>query len=206
MHGWKTHLLLIAIIATPLSALADCPNFYEVASDQGKAWLGMSAGGFIAGEGQSFYLECPCQLVSVTFEVVLDGLTWYGVPPLGTGDLLYCEFKTDTGVTLLSLSKALDFDVGRDWITFDFRADNFVLLPGDYMVVCFTASSRQGRLAYHQADDIYAAGVRYISENGGAGPWTPAAPTHGDLAFRVNVMGSVPTESVAWGQVKALYR
>ncbi len=206
MHGLRTYLLLIAIIAMPLAALADCPSRYEVTSDQGKAWLGMSAGGFIAGEGQSFYLECPSLLISISFEVVLDGQTWYGVPPLGMGDILYCEVRTLTDVSLISKSVELDFDIGTNWVTFDFRIDDFTLLDGDYLIACYTANTKQGRLAYHQADDVYAEGVRYISENGGAGPWTPAAPMHGDLSFEVNVLGSVPTESVAWGQVKALYR
>ncbi len=206
MHGWKTHLLLIAIIAAPLTTLADCPNVYEVASDQGKAWLGMSAGGFIAGEGQSFHLDCPSLLVSVAFEVVLDGQAWYGVPPLGAGDLLYCEVRTTGGIALISQSKALDFDIGSEWIIFDFRNESLELLDGDYIVACYTAHARQGRLAYHQAEDIYSEGIRYISENGGAGPWTPVAPTHGDLAFQVDVLGSVPADAITWGEVKALYK
>lgn len=206
MHAWKTHLLLIAIIAAPLSASADCPNVYEVASDQGKAWLGMSAGGFIAGEGQSFRLDCPSLLVSIAFEVILDGQTWYGVPPLGAGDILYCELRTVSGVTLLTQSKALEFDIGTEWMTFDFRSESFELLEGDYVVACYTAHARQGRLAYHQVEDIYGEGVRYISENGGAGPWNAISPTHGDLAFQVDVLGSVPAEAHTWSEVKAIYR
>jgi len=206
MHAWKTHLLLIAILAAPLTVLANCPDIYEVPSDQGKAWLGLCAGGFIAGEGQSFHLECSSLLVTVSFEIILDGQNWYGVPPLGAGDMLYCEIRTLSGVTLLSTSRMLDFDVGQRWIIFDFSGHSFELIQGDYLIACYPAFAKQARLAYHQSSDLYSEGIRYISENGGAGPWLPADPVHGDLAFQVIALGTVPAESAAWGQVKALYR
>ncbi len=206
MQGWRSYLLLIAMITIPLSALASCPDRYEVLGDEGKAWLGMNAGGFIAGEGQSFYLECACQVVTVQFELILDGLTWYGVPPLGSGDILFGEIKLATGLTIATQSIVLDFDEGRRWITFDFSTDNLDLGAGEYIITCYVASAKQARMSYHQAEDIYAEGIRYISSNGGAGPWTPAAPENGDLAFRVNPLGYVPNAAHSWGQVKALYR
>ncbi|MBC8423627.1 hypothetical protein H8E07_05850 [bacterium] len=206
MHAWRTISLLIATIAIPLVVLADCPNQYEVLGDEGKAWLGMNAGGFVAGEGQSFNLECTSEILSVEFLLILDGLTWYGVPPLGTGDILYGEIMTTNGLTLATESITLDFDEGIQWITFDFTSHELELVGGEYLITCHPANAKQARMSYHQAEDIYGGGLRYISSNGGAGPWTPAAAEHGDLAFRVNTPGTVATESLQWGRVKTLYR
>jgi hypothetical protein len=206
MHAWRTVPLLIATIAIPLVVMADCPSQYEVLGDEGKAWLGMNAGGFIAGEGQSFVLECTDEVISVEFQLILDGLTWYGVAPLGAGDILYCSIKTITGVDMATEMITLDFDVGTQWITFDFTSHGLELYGNQYLITCHPANAKQARMAYHQSEDIYGGGLRYISSNGGAGPWTPAAPEHGDLAFRVNTPGLVANEARQWGQVKSLYR
>jgi len=205
MHAWRPIVLLIAMIAIPLVALADCPSRYEVLGDEGKAWLGMNAGGFMAGEGQSFTLDCTSEVHSVEFLMILDGLTWYGVQPLGTGDILYGAIMTTSGLTLATETITLDFDEGTRWITFDFSSHELELFGGEYLIACYPANAKQARMSYHQAEDIYGAGLRYISSNGGAGPWTPAAPEHGDLAFRVNMPGFVANEPLQWGQVKSLY-
>lgn len=206
MQALKPYLALIAVLAAPLAVWAQCPDQYEVVGDDGQAWLGMNAGGFIAGEGQSFEAECAGQVTLVRMELILDGQTWYGVPPLGTGDILYCDFMTTTGAVLATKSIVLDFDVGTRMISFDFADAGLDILAGDYLIACYPAAAKQARMGYHQADDIYAEGIRYISSNGGAGPWDPALPEHGDLAFRVNMNGFIPAEAHSWGQVKSLYR
>lgn len=206
MHGLRPYLAMFALLAAPLAVLAQCPNFYEVEGDAGKAWLGMNAGGFIAGEGQTFQTTCAGQITQVRFDLILDGLTWYGVPPLASGDVIVCEIMTPSGFSLASRNHVLDFDVGTRSIAFDFTADHLDMMSGTYLIACYPLQAKQARMSYHQSADIYAEGLRYISSNGSAGPWTPAAPENGDLAFKVIIDGFVPAEQHSWGQVKSLYR
>ena len=206
MHAWRPYLAILILLALPLTAAADCRSTYVVESDGGKAWLGMNAGGFIAGEGQSFHLDCAGQITLVRCEIILDGLTWYGVPPLASGDVIHCDVMLTSGVSMATTSVTLDWDEGTRSVAFDFSGASLDLMAGDYMLAWYPAQPKQARMGYHQADDCYSEGVRYISSNGSAGPWTAASPENGDLAFRVNVDGFVPTDVNSWGQVKSLYR
>ena len=207
MQARMMRALLIALLATMAGTAFGCPSSLGVTPNGGKAWLGMSAGGFIAGEGQSFHNECDGALFTVAFQVVLDGLTAGGVPPLGAGDTVYAQVRTLGGVVLATRSRVLDFSTGAQWVVFDFTTPTLDLPAGDYLVACFTASPKQGRVAYFQNGDAYGPGVRYISETGEFGPWYALTPEYGDLAIMLTLEGDVvAAERATWGAVKAAYR
>lgn len=207
MQAWMTRSLLIALVATAAGNAAGCPASLDVLANGGKAWLGMSAGGFIAGEGQSFHHDCDGALYSVAIQLVLDGQNAGGVPPLGAGDTIYMQVRTLGGNVLATRSRVLDFSTGVQWVVFDFTTPTLHLPGGDYLVICFTASAKQGRVAYFQNGDAYGAGVRYISEMGEFGPWTALTPEYGDLAFMMTLEGDpVAAELSTWGAMKAAYR
>ncbi|MDO9695440.1 MAG: hypothetical protein Q7W56_11980 [Candidatus Latescibacteria bacterium] len=207
MHARITGALLIALVATTAVNAVGCPATLDVNANGGKAWLGMSAGGFIAGEGQSFHNECDGALYTVSFQVVLDGLAAGGVPPLGAGDTVYAQVRTLGGAVLATRSQVLNFSTGTSWITFDFTTPTLNLPAGDYLIACYTASAKQGRVAYFQNGDPYAGGVRYISETGEFGPWNALTPAYGDLAIMLTLEGEVvANEAATWGAVKAAYR
>jgi len=207
MQAWMTKTLLIALAATAAGSAFGCPASLDIAANGGKAWLGMSAGGFIAGEGQSFHHDCDGALYSVAFQLVLDGQAAGGVPPLGAGDTIYAQVRTMGGAVLATRSQVLGFSVGVQWVVFDFTTPTLTLPAGDYQVTCFTASPKQGRVAYFQNGDAYGPGMRYISEMGEFGPWTALTPEYGDLAIMLTLEGDpVSTESTTWSAVKAAYR
>ena len=207
MHARITGTLLIALVATTAVNAVGCPATLDVNANGGKAWLGMSAGGFIAGEGQSFHNECDGALFTASFQLILDGVTAGGVPPLGAGDTVYAQVRTLGGVVLATRSQVLDFSTGTAWVTFDFTIPTLNLPAGDYLIVCYTASAKQGRVAYFQNGDAYGGGVRYISETGEFGPWTALTPEYGDLAIRLTLEGDVvANEAATWCAVKATYR
>lgn len=207
MHGRKPIAMLIALSLAVTAGAATCPTSYSAGSDGGKAWLGMNAGGFIAGEGQSFAMDCAGAFYGVDFRLILDGNSWYGVPPLASGDLLYCKLMTPTGVVLGTKSLVIGYSLGTRTIHFDFSDLGIQLTPGNYILACYNTSPKQARLSYNQNGSLYADGQRYLSENGGIGPWVAIPAEQGDLAFQVFVEGGgVPNETADWSAVKSYYR
>ena len=196
-------LILSAAVAT-----ADpCTSLYDIAGNGGKAWLGINSNGYVAGEGQSFTVDCPATLESVSFQLVLDGLTWNGAPPLRTGNILLASVRMPAiGLILGTAMLGIGFDVGTEWITFDFSSSGIALVPGEYLVTCAPAGSGQGRLSYWQGEDSYTGGVRYLSQGGTNGPWVAIGPASGDLAVKVQMNVPTPAETVSWSEIKTLYR
>jgi hypothetical protein len=207
MHGRTLITLLIALTLAAAASAEQCPTTLSAGSDGGKAWLGINASGFVAGEGQSFEMPCGGAFYGANLRLVLDGTSWYGVPPLASGDVLYCRILKLDGSILASTTTVIGFNIGSQTVHFDFTAQGLNLTAGEYLIACFPAGARQGRLAYYQQGDIYAGGQRFLSENGGAGPWIAIPVDQGDLAFQVFMEGSgVPNENTAWSAVKTYYR
>ena len=197
----------ILILAAATASAQSCTPLYEILGNGGKAWLGINANGFVAGEGQTFTVDCEAPLRTISFELVLDGQTWNDAPPLGVGDVLTASVRMPSiGLTLGTAAHLIDFDAGTRWITFDFTSQGISLPVGEYLVTCAPTGSGQGRLSYSQGDDVYAGGVRYLSQGGSSGPWVPIDPSSGDLALRVEMDAATPAETMSWGAVKALYR
>ncbi len=197
----------ILILTAAVAAAEPCTPLYDIAGNGGKAWLGINANGYVAGEGQSFTVDCQATLESVAFELVLDGLTWNGAPPLRAGNILIASVRMPAiGVTLGTVMLGIGFDVGTEWVTFDFSPYGISLTPGEYLVTCTPAGGGQGRLSYWQGDDSYAGGVRYLSQGGNVGPWVAIGPTSGDLAVKVQMNVPTPTETASWSEIKSLYR
>jgi hypothetical protein len=111
-------------------------------------------------------------------------------------DLNWNEYGTATA--------GMPFDVGNDWMSFDFSALDLKLDPGTYVLLVYTNVPRQASIEFCTGD-FYPGGVRYTSLNGLAGPWTTFPGL--DIPFRVTVEDNpVSVESDTWGGVKALYR
>ena len=192
MHGRTLITLLIALTFAAAASAEPCPTTLSAGSDGGKAWLGINASGFVAGEGQSFEMPCGGAFYGANLRLVLDGTSWI--------------LKLD-GSILASATTVVGFNIGSQTVHFDFTTQGLNLTAGEYLIACFPAGARQGRLAYYQQGDIYAGGQRFLSENGGAGPWIAIPVDQGDLAFQVFMEGSgVPNENTAWSAVKAYYR
>lgn len=205
----KRVVIVIAMLALGAAgALAQsCPSHHEVLDNGGKAWLGINAGGFVAGEGQTVHLECGGVLQTVKFLLVLDGQTYNSAPPLRTGNILIASVRMPgIGVTLGTATAVIGFDLGTEWVSFDFTAQGIDLAAGDYLITCAPAGTGQGRLAYWQGEDHYAGGLRYLSEGGNAGPWVAIGSEFGDLAFQLDLDVPTPAEEMSWSGVKSLYR
>jgi len=199
-------ILLLTLVLAGAATADPCYSLYTQHSNGGKAWLGVNAGGFVAGEGQTFQLNCDGKLLSVSFEVILDGQTWNGSPPLGSGDILTCSIRIPGIVTIASTTSVLGYDVGTEWVSFDFSAQNVDLMTGNYLLTCTPIGSGQARMGYWRDSDAYPSGVRYVSEGGSAGPWIAIGAEFGDLAFKVDMDMPTPNENTSWSAVKALYR
>jgi len=201
--------LAIGIIILTLAgaAAADpCYSLYSQSSNGGKAWLGVNAGGYVAGEGQTYHLNCDGKVLSVSFEIILDGQIWNDSPPLASGDALICSIRIPGVLTLASTTTLLHFDQGTEWVTFDFSSQNVDLTAGDYLLTCAPVGGGQARLGYWRDADDYPFGVRYVSEGGNNGPWIAIGAEFGDLAFQVDMDMPTPNEPSSWSAVKTLYR
>lgn len=207
MRRLLTTCLAAAVLLTAASAAtATCPSLYEVSDNGGKTWLGINADGYMAGEGQTVHVDCGGALTDISFKLVLDGETWNGAPPLGSGDMLIASIRIPGVMTLGTAMATIDFNLGSQWIAFDFASQGLDLSAGDYLVTCAPVTSGQARLAYWQGEDSYAEGVRYVSEGGDAGPWIAIGSEFGDLAVRLELDVPTPAESASWSEVKSLFR
>jgi len=197
----------ILILAATTAAADSCTSLYEIDGNDGKAWLGINSNGYVAGEGQTFTVDCEAPLRSIAFELILDGQTWNDAPPLQSGDILVASIRMPSlGLTLGTVMTTIGFDVGTEWVNFDFSSQNISLPTGEYLVTCAPAGGGQGRLSYWQGGDCYAGGVRYLSQGGNNGPWVAVDAAFGDLALRVEMDVTTPAETMSWSDVKALYR
>lgn len=199
--------ITLTLLLAGAAAAESCPGLIEVGSNGGKAWLGINAGGYVAGEGQSFVTPCGGKLNTVAFEVILDGQTWNSAPPLNESSVLICSIRIPGIMTLGTVMRTIGFSLGSEWVEFDFSSQGLDLDPGvTYLITCAPAGSGQGRLGYWQNEDVYADGVRYLSAGGSNGPWSPIDAEFGDLAFRVTLDIPTPAETRTFSSVKRLYR
>lgn len=204
----KNAIVIILALSLAAAAAADpCPSLIQVGSNGGKAWLGINAGGYVAGEGQSFTSTCGGKLNSVAFEVILDGQVWNSAPPLNANSILICSVRIPGVMTLGTVMRPIGFSLGTEWVEFDFSSQGLDLTPGmTYLITCAPAGSGQGRLGYWQNTDVYPEGVRYLSAGGSNGPWTAIGAEFGDLAFQVALDVPTPAETLTWSGVKRLFR
>ena len=74
MHAGITGTLLIALVATTAVNAVGCPATLDVNANGGKAWLGMSAGGVLAGGGEGFPQAGGGGLFTASLPLVPDGV------------------------------------------------------------------------------------------------------------------------------------
>ncbi len=202
----KAIVILCIILLASAATATTCPTRYQILDNGGKAWLGLNVSGFVAGEGQTIVLDCDGRLETVYFKLVLDGEIWNDAFPLASATLTATLRLPESAFALASADAIIDFDMGSEWIAFDFSGQEIDLEAGEYLMTCHPVGFRQGRLAYAQGEDVYPLGVRYVSEGGGDGPWIAISAEFGDLALKVEVEEPVPSDAVSWSEIKALFQ
>jgi hypothetical protein len=129
-----------------------------------------------------------------------------GVPPMIEGDPMFCAIA-DPDFVIYGVSEAImPWDVGQDWVTFDFSALDLDLEAGSYFWLLYTEVPRQASVVFCPDGDEYPDGGRYASLGGIDGPWFPNDGVMDD-PFRAHLLPLVtPVQDSVWGIVKALYR
>ncbi len=201
----KLVVVLAALALFVGAASADCPELIEVDCGGGSAWFGLRHDGANIGHGQSFLLECNSLLLSVEMIVKNNGLPNGGVPPMVAGDPIYCVIADLEWNEYATGEAAMPFDVGEDWVSFDFNSEGIPLDAGIYLWLLYTDVPRQASVIFCPEGDSYPDGERYASLDGLNGPWFPNPGTIDD-PFRVWLMPMTPVEDETWGSIKAMFK
>lgn len=181
----------------PAQCLFNLQNTVSIDSE----YTGLHAGGARLWVGQEFTTTADGQFMTASFLVKTDFVSFNGVTPLATGELLVCTVLDDADQPIASVTGALGSGFGFQWVDFDFAPLDIGLAAGPLSVRVTTASDTY---CWVSTSDNQVAGRLTLGDESSA-----FASEARDTSFKVSwdvCTGVVGTEESSWGAVKALFR